>query len=82
MNMSFINVNKVTLEDTNDGVQAFTNVTLLLASLTMDCVERNDTKLALHHLRGLRSSIDTLEYFLVEKFKENSNDLTKNKVKE
>jgi hypothetical protein len=78
--MAFINVSKVTLEDTSDGVEAFADVNLLLASITLDCIKENDFKLALHHLRGLRSSVDTLEYFLTKKLKEDNSKEAKNKT--
>jgi len=65
--MSFININKVTLNHENDDVRnRMGDVMLLCASLVYDDLVRIKYKEALNGLSMLKSSINSLEYVLMK----------------
>lgn len=72
--MSFINVNKVTLDSSEDLKEIINNVTLLFASIVYDFVQEKKYKDALSQIELLKYSISQLEYVLqkhIDKEEEN-----------
>jgi len=62
--MAFININKVTLEDTNDIKVAMSNVMLVFSSIIHDHVDKKEYNDALGQIGMLKQSVWNLEHIL------------------
>ena len=65
--MAFININKVTLENTNDLKLGMANVMLLASSILYDDIEARKYEEALIYLEMLKCAIYNVEYVLKNK---------------
>lgn len=75
--MNFININKVNLEQTNDGKLAIATAGLVTMSIIYDLVKEKKYDEILHHIDILKCSAECLSRIIDVELKESKNNTTK-----